>query len=93
MGFRAHLFVWDWNKRCEILRHELHKVRVQDLCFSSDEQYIISLGGKDCGMIIVWNIEKKFVMIKVIKNLMAFVSVLLYVVRWLPGRQLGKLSL
>lgn len=59
MGFRAHLFVWDWNKRCEILRHELHKVRVQDLCFSSDEQYIISLGGKDCGMIIVWNIEKK----------------------------------
>lgn len=59
MGFRAHLFVWDWQKRCEILRHELHKVRVQDLCFSADEEHIISLGGKDCGMIIVWNINKK----------------------------------
>ncbi|KAG5675953.1 hypothetical protein PVAND_005810 [Polypedilum vanderplanki] len=58
MGFRAHLFVWDWEKRCEILRHELHKVRVQDLCFSSDEEHLISLGGKDCGMIIVWNINK-----------------------------------
>lgn len=59
MGFRAHLIVWDWRKRHEILRHELHKVRVQDLVFSSDEEHIISLGGKDCGMIIVWNINKK----------------------------------
>lgn len=58
MGFRAHLIVWSWENRCEILRHELHKVRVQDLCFSSDEEHIISLGGKDCGMIIVWNIGK-----------------------------------
>ncbi|KAL7042784.1 hypothetical protein ACKWTF_001277 [Chironomus riparius] len=58
MGFRAHLFVWDWKNRCEILRHELHKVRVQDLCFSADEDHVISLGGKDCGMIIVWNINK-----------------------------------
>ena len=58
MGFRAHLIVWDWKTRCEILRHELHKVRVQDLCFSSDEEHVISLGGKDCGMIIVWNINK-----------------------------------
>lgn len=61
MGFRAHLIVWDWQKKCEILRHELHKVRVQDLTFSSDEEHIMSLGGKDCGMIIVWNIRKKFV--------------------------------
>ncbi|CRK95621.1 CLUMA_CG009079, isoform A [Clunio marinus] len=58
MGFRANLIVWDWAKRCEILRHEIHKVRVQDLTFSSDEDHVISLGGKDCGMIIVWNIEK-----------------------------------
>lgn len=61
MGFRAHLIVWDFDKRCEILRHELHKVRVQDVCFSSDEEHVISLGGKDCGMIVVWNINKKFV--------------------------------
>lgn len=60
MGFRAHLIVWSWSLRCEILRHELHKVRVQDVCFSSDEEHVMSLGGKDCGMIIVWNINKKF---------------------------------
>lgn len=60
MGFRAHLIVWDFDKRCELLRHELHKVRVQDVCFSSDEEHVISLGGKDCGMIVVWNINKKF---------------------------------
>lgn len=59
MGFRAHLIVWSWVGRFEILRHELHKVRVQDICFSSDEQYVISLGGKDCGSIIVWNINRK----------------------------------
>lgn len=60
MGFRSHLIVWDWEKKCEILRHELHKVRVQGLCFSSDDEHLISLGGKDCGMIIVWNINKKY---------------------------------
>lgn len=77
MGFRAHLIVWDWQKKCEILRHELHKVRVQDLCFSSDEEHIISLGGKDCGMIIVWNIRKKFVnrtSVSFLRNLIMIVS-------------------
>lgn len=58
MGFRAYLIVWDWTGRCELVRHELHKVKVQSVCFSSCEQYIISLGGKDCGMLIVWNIGK-----------------------------------
>ena len=59
MGFRAHVIVWNWETREEILRHELHKVRVENLCFTSDEEHIISLGGRDCKMIIVWNIKKK----------------------------------
>lgn len=95
MGFRAHLIVWDWKTRREILRHELHKVRVQDLCFSSDEEHIISLGGKDCGMIIVWSIHKKW------ENLDLWVSrqcMLLsylawrFVVKWQRERRLAKLQ-
>lgn len=27
MGFRAYVIVWDWNSQCELLRHELHKVK------------------------------------------------------------------
>lgn len=28
MGFRAYVIVWDWQKKCEKLRHELHKVKL-----------------------------------------------------------------
>lgn len=59
MGFRAYVIVWDYKTRTEILRHELHKVQVESICFTSDEEHIISLGGRDCGMLIVWNINKK----------------------------------
>ena len=95
MGFRAHLIVWNWEKRCEILRHELHKVRVQDLCFSSDEEHIISLGGKDCGMIIVWNINKKFVGShhkQRFKLLNFLFSAWLFVVAWQQEKRLVKLQ-
>lgn len=59
MGYRAYVIVWDWETRTEILRHELHKVRVESVCFTSNETYVISLGGRDCGTVVVWNIEKK----------------------------------
>ncbi|XP_039429837.1 cilia- and flagella-associated protein 52 [Culex pipiens pallens] len=58
MGFRAYVIIWDWQSRKEISRYELHRVKVQSLCFSSNEQYLVSLGGKDCGSIIVWDIEQ-----------------------------------
>lgn len=60
MGFRAYVIIWDWQSRKEISRYELHRVKVQSLCFSSNEQYLVSLGGKDCGSIIVWDIEQKY---------------------------------
>lgn len=31
------------------------------LCFSSDGDHLISLGGLDDGRLVVWNIEKRFV--------------------------------
>ena len=59
MGYRAYVIVWDWITKLEILRHELHKVRVESVCFNLSEQYVISLGGRDCGTVVVWNVEKK----------------------------------
>ncbi|XP_058832264.1 cilia- and flagella-associated protein 52-like [Topomyia yanbarensis] len=58
MGFRAYVIIWDWQSRQEISRYELHRVKVQSLCFTCNEQYLVSLGGKDCGSIIVWDIEQ-----------------------------------
>lgn len=59
MGFRAYVIVWSWETRAELFRHEMHKVRVQTLCFTSNELCLISLGGSDDGMVIVWDIIKK----------------------------------
>uniref|UniRef100_A0A336M2Q3 Cilia- and flagella-associated protein 52 n=1 Tax=Culicoides sonorensis TaxID=179676 RepID=A0A336M2Q3_CULSO len=58
MGYRAYVIVWNWETRQEILRHELHKVRIESVCFTSNETYVISLGGRDCGTVVVWNVEK-----------------------------------
>lgn len=60
MGFRAYVIVWDWQSRKEIFRHDMHKVRVEALCFTSNELCLISLGGRDDGMLIVWDIAKKY---------------------------------
>lgn len=59
MGFRAYVIIWDWNTKKERGRHELHKVRIEALCFTAKEDCLVSLGGRDDGMLIIWNIEKK----------------------------------
>lgn len=59
MGFRAYVIVWDWATKAELIRHELHKVRIEALCFTANETCLITLGGRDDGMLIVWDIAKK----------------------------------
>lgn len=34
--------------------------QIQSLCFSSDDEHSISLGGLDDGQIVVWNVWKRF---------------------------------
>lgn len=60
MGYRAYVIVWDWETKKELFRHEMHRGRVQALCFTSNELCLISLGGCDDGMLIVWDVVKKF---------------------------------
>ncbi|XP_004926410.2 cilia- and flagella-associated protein 52 [Bombyx mori] len=55
IGFKASAKVWDFNKRVQVGSHELHKVRVEALTFSSDERYMISLGGRDDGCVVLWD--------------------------------------
>ncbi|XP_034830597.1 cilia- and flagella-associated protein 52 [Maniola hyperantus] len=55
IGFKASAKVWDFKKKTCIGSHELHKVRVEALAFSSDERYMISLGGRDDGCVVLWD--------------------------------------
>ncbi|KOB69311.1 Uncharacterized protein OBRU01_11549, partial [Operophtera brumata] len=55
IGFKASAKLWDFEKKSLIGTHELHKVRVEALAFSSDERYMISLGGRDDGCVVLWD--------------------------------------
>ncbi|XP_021193861.2 cilia- and flagella-associated protein 52 [Helicoverpa armigera] len=55
IGFKASAKVWDFKKKTLLGSHELHKVRVEALTFSSDERYMISLGGRDDGCVVLWD--------------------------------------
>jgi WD40 repeat protein len=45
MGFQADIIVWDFDNMSMLHRFKLHKVLIQDLSFSADEQFLASLGG------------------------------------------------
>ncbi|XP_076648661.1 cilia- and flagella-associated protein 52 isoform X2 [Halictus rubicundus] len=56
-GFKAMVIIWDYEKREMKASYEMHKVRVEDVCFTRNEQYLISLGGMDDGGIVVWDVS------------------------------------
>nr|XP_012144805.1 PREDICTED: cilia- and flagella-associated protein 52 isoform X1 [Megachile rotundata] len=56
-GFKAMVIIWDFATRKIKSKYEMHKVRVEDVCFTSDEQYLISLGGMDDGCVVVWDVQ------------------------------------
>ncbi|XP_018568693.1 cilia- and flagella-associated protein 52 [Anoplophora glabripennis] len=58
IGFKARVIIWDFEKQELLAQHEHHKVRVEAVAFSKDEHYVISLGGRDCGTAVVWDMHK-----------------------------------
>lgn len=38
-------------------RMKLHKVLIQSLSFSHDEQYLASLGGQDDNSLVIWEVS------------------------------------
>lgn len=57
MGFQADICVFDFETRKLVHRMLLHKVKVQALAFSADEQYLASVGGQDDNTLVVWDLE------------------------------------
>ena len=51
------VIIWDYNERKMKSSHEIHKVRVEDLCFSCESNYLISLGGRDDGNVVIWDVH------------------------------------
>jgi len=58
MGFVAPIIIWDLETYEPVHRLELHKGNIQDLAFSHDEKYLVSLGGRDDNKIVVWDVEE-----------------------------------
>ncbi|GMH45198.1 hypothetical protein BSKO_13155 [Bryopsis sp. KO-2023] len=56
MGFNADVIIWDVAQRQLLHRMTLHKVKVQALHFSHDEQFLVSLGGLDDNSLVLWDV-------------------------------------
>ncbi|KAH8618521.1 WD domain [Trypanosoma vivax] len=56
-GFQADVCIFDFEQRRMIHRMLLHKVKVQALAFSTDEQYLASIGGIDDKAVVVWDVS------------------------------------
>ncbi|KAF7402973.1 hypothetical protein HZH66_005240 [Vespula vulgaris] len=57
LGFKAMVIVWDYQNRTVKSSYEIHKVRVEDICFTLDSNYLISLGGRDDGNVVIWDVR------------------------------------
>ncbi|NWX76266.1 CFA52 protein, partial [Alca torda] len=59
MGFKADIILWDFQKEELLARLSLHKGNVEDLSFSPNSRYLVSLGGQDDGSVVVWDVAKR----------------------------------
>ncbi|XP_043280984.1 cilia- and flagella-associated protein 52 [Venturia canescens] len=56
LGFKATVIIWDYESKSIKGRHEIHKVSVENLCFTCESNYLVSLGGKDDGNVVIWDV-------------------------------------
>lgn len=52
------VIIWNYESREKKGSYELHKGQVLDVCFTCKSGFLISLGGRDDGNIIIWDIQK-----------------------------------
>ncbi|KAL2611966.1 hypothetical protein R1flu_023658 [Riccia fluitans] len=56
-GFSAAIIIWDLPGRKKLHEMMLHKVKVQALDFSCDDEYLLSTGGQDDCKIVAWRVS------------------------------------
>lgn len=57
IGFKADIIIWDFETGTLIHRLSMHKVAVQGLSFSYNDNYLVSLGGVEDNNLIVWDVQ------------------------------------
>jgi WD40 repeat protein len=57
MGFKADVVLWDFESRSIIKKFTLHKVKVEQIAFSPNEKYLVTLGSQDDRSVVVWDLE------------------------------------
>jgi len=55
---QAMVIVWNYKEGTMKGSYETHKVGIVDLCFTCNSNFLVSLGGRDDGNIIIWDVEK-----------------------------------
>lgn len=55
---QATVIVWNYEEGTMMGSYETHKVGVEDLCFTCNGDFLVSLGGRDDGNVIVWDVQK-----------------------------------
>lgn len=55
-GFKADIIIWDFETGTLIHRLSIHKVLIQALSFSFNDNYLVSLGGIEDNYLIVWDV-------------------------------------
>lgn len=54
---KAHIIVWDFEKRMEVHRFSLHNNVVRGLSFSPTGKYLASIGDEADGLLALWNVS------------------------------------
>eukprot|EP00940_MAST-03C_sp_MAST-3C-sp2_P002750 g2750.t1 len=57
MGFVADTIIWDLETLSIKHRLKLHKGSVVDCSFNNEDEFLATLGGRDDGRLIVWNVK------------------------------------
>jgi len=52
------VIVWNYKEGTMKGNYETHKVGVVDLCFTCNSDFLVSLGGRDDGNVVVWDVQK-----------------------------------
>lgn len=56
-GFKADIIIWDFETGSLLHRLSIHKVSIQALSFSCNDNYLASLGGVEDNYLIVWDVQ------------------------------------